>query len=491
MAHNVPTGLQPVPEVPDLAMPPTSPTGGGSKPPINESPAELDSSDISTHLMKMSSENREKVSKITNMLIEFIKIVVGLSNKKGQCWAEVNTGHKCPNRNCKRNHQIPNPDGSVKYSWPAVYKMLESEVVRNIFMLFNSMKEEFVHSGFYQDKVRSLEEKHKTRVNEFTVLIETLQTVIQEEEEKRMIATDRNLEYERLIRDYELEMNQLKEELTKLQEELKRKPDEVNTTGSCTICGDTCEGYMCSCNNFTCKDCLVQYYTDKLNVSGTTTAAELTKYVGDKGDGVPSMYSVNGCTEIISPLKLGKINDNLFKLYIKAIEAITTNEISILESKASMRKTRERQDMSTDELFFTAMKESIDSKINRVMGCCGQPYADHTGCAALVCPRCPGPEGSGQGICAWCLTCCGSDAHSHVAHCPVVPKGIDDFTRLYPSQKLLNDTSKERNIKIIQEDITKCFVGGYNIIAKQLEAYKEDYPEIETMSISIESLFSR
>ncbi len=50
---------------------------------------------------------------------------------------------------------------------------------------------------------------------------------------------------------------------------------------------------------------------------------------------------------------------------------------------------------------------------------CKTAFLDFTNCFAVTCSTCK------CGFCGWCLADCGSDAHSHVAHCPYVARRSD------------------------------------------------------------------
>uniref|UniRef100_A0A7S2GYV6 RING-type domain-containing protein n=1 Tax=Haptolina brevifila TaxID=156173 RepID=A0A7S2GYV6_9EUKA len=67
-----------------------------------------------------------------------------------------------------------------------------------------------------------------------------------------------------------------------------------------------------------------------------------------------------------------------------------------------------------------AKRHVIERILNLSCPRCTQAFVDFEGCAALQCGRCA------AGFCAFCLSDCGSDAHSHVVHCKHAPRTLQD-----------------------------------------------------------------
>ena len=70
-----------------------------------------------------------------------------------------------------------------------------------------------------------------------------------------------------------------------------------------------------------------------------------------------------------------------------------------------------------DKIRNYILEEILTMKCPR----CTKAFFDFTGCFSVSCGNCP------CSFCGWCLKDCGSDAHSHVAHCPAKPKGADVY----------------------------------------------------------------
>ena len=75
-----------------------------------------------------------------------------------------------------------------------------------------------------------------------------------------------------------------------------------------------------------------------------------------------------------------------------------------------------------DKIRNHILEEILTMKCPR----CTKAFFYFDGCFAVSCGNCP------CSFCGWCLEDCGSDAHKHVAHCPVKPQGANKFFGTFP-----------------------------------------------------------
>eukprot|EP00475_Leptophrys_vorax_P032272 TRINITY_DN4964_c0_g1_i5.p1 TRINITY_DN4964_c0_g1~~TRINITY_DN4964_c0_g1_i5.p1 ORF type:complete len:333 (+),score=72.19 TRINITY_DN4964_c0_g1_i5:831-1829(+) len=135
------------------------------------------------------------------------------------------------------------------------------------------------------------------------------------------------------------------------------------------------------------------------------------------------------------------------------------------EAEERLKKELDRL-MKMDSLEREAeciKREIVDKIMNLCCPRCGQVFIDFDGCCALTCSRCS------CGFCAWCLTDCGSDAHSHVAGCAhnkmpnrQVFAREEVWKKAHEDRKKMNIESKLREIKNVgvRERVQKLLSGN-------------------------------
>lgn len=105
----------------------------------------------------------------------------------------------------------------------------------------------------------------------------------------------------------------------------------------------------------------------------------------------------------------------------EAFEAYLRGKMRVMEARvvedAEARLARERERMKSEAGADERLRVTREEVIERVFTCacprCTQAFLDFSGCFALTCARC------GAGICAYCLTDCGKDAHAHIGQCSI------------------------------------------------------------------------
>ena len=104
-----------------------------------------------------------------------------------------------------------------------------------------------------------------------------------------------------------------------------------------------------------------------------------------------------------------------------AFDAYLSGKMRVMEARvvedAEARLRRERERMKSEAGADERLRVAREDVIERVFTCacprCTQAFVDFSGCFALTCARC------GAGICAYCLTDCGKDAHAHIGQCSI------------------------------------------------------------------------
>lgn len=192
---------------------------------------------------------------------------------------------------------------------------------------------------------------------------------------------------------------------------------------TCGICYDeTTEGIQCRSFHFTCNDCL----------NGDISANGLERI--DKNGVVSCLYP--HCDNHYDPVLATKhIKPQEF---MRIIREHTEREVS----EQAEKRIKQVLDNTGDEILANRHYKYITDKILS-LSCprCDMVFVDFDGCCALKCNNCS------CGFCAWCLTDCGRDAHSHVAKCPKKPPGGDVFFASKDSIKDANEKLKKRKIK--------------------------------------------
>eukprot|EP00599_Poterioochromonas_sp_BG-1_P007046 CAMPEP_0173142332 /NCGR_PEP_ID=MMETSP1105-20130129/6029_1 /TAXON_ID=2985 /ORGANISM="Ochromonas sp., Strain BG-1" /LENGTH=1951 /DNA_ID=CAMNT_0014055711 /DNA_START=962 /DNA_END=6817 /DNA_ORIENTATION=- len=162
-------------------------------------------------------------------------------------------------------------------------------------------------------------------------------------------------------------------------------------------------------HHLTCWDCLEAY------IGAAAEPGAILTYIDEKGD-----LTCAQCKEAYDSTRLiaeapKHIGESIFNLKL----TVKVNE----ERMNIQKEEKERADREIKRILDLTDEVSREADILRLhiideiftLKCprCRQAFVDFDGCFALTCTK----RGCGAAFCAWCLADCGTDAHSHVAHC--------------------------------------------------------------------------
>jgi hypothetical protein len=180
------------------------------------------------------------------------------------------------------------------------------------------------------------------------------------------------------------------------------------TTHSCIICFDDMEdkGVRCKSNHFTCDGCFDEQVKSIATATNRLAIGATVKCCNPSCDAKPFE------TRTIATHVLDQTFNLLNTLIIDLKEAkiVADNEKRLQDAMEQKRKRIEQ--MTTREREIDDCRKHIEEDV-LTLKCprCLAAFSDFSGCFALTCERC------NCGFCAWCLTDCGSDAHSCAAKC--------------------------------------------------------------------------
>jgi hypothetical protein len=210
---------------------------------------------------------------------------------------------------------------------------------------------------------------------------------------------------------------------------------------SCAIClnnyrkmhGYVCKGGAgrCACKTFVCWECLGNSYSAALRpdaLKRSTDPAGNLKCCNPKCKAVITLSDLSSGIGSV-PAEVLRAQQALVVQRTVALavsDALTVQKLQLDAEYQRLEQIRDQDERNAHKLHRTLVDEVLTLKCPR----CKNAFVDFEGCFAVTCvyPTC------NCGFCAWCLTDCGGDAHTHVAACPEnrndrSPWGTEDMFR--------------------------------------------------------------
>jgi hypothetical protein len=249
---------------------------------------------------------------------------------------------------------------------------------------------------------------------------------------------------------------------------------EVQLNTSCIICGEYFGrngnlGAICSEGHFLCYESCFPGYLASAEEPGAIGRSVQNGHLKCPGD----------CASCYDPLELSAKNcprDIAEELFSFEMDFKVTQSNNIVREEEERKKKKEIEDlMKMDELdrevrilCHKITEDIMTPKCPR----CKQAFIDFNGCCALTCSNlhCM------AGFCAYCFEDCGSDAHSHVAHCP-----LGAGAGLFSNMNCLNKIWK----KVRRDKIQHLLNNGMKTeVKKKLrEKMKKDFEELGVVMV--------
>lgn len=212
----------------------------------------------------------------------------------------------------------------------------------------------------------------------------------------------------------------------------------------CIICFDyqpTGKGFPCPSKHFQCWDCFNEF------VKQASGPDSVGKTINEKGN---MICPDTKCNKEITLHNVAKENvpEKLFESLTKlktefeikrAVDkALKEHEARRLKEQARLDAIRDEEERYAERVRLDLIENVLTLRCQR----CKTAFIDYVGCAALTCGYCK------AGFCALCLKDCGSDAHSHVTHCPENISG-----KIFIRDEDFKEHHRKRREKIINEKI--------------------------------------
>jgi uncharacterized protein YjiS (DUF1127 family) len=194
--------------------------------------------------------------------------------------------------------------------------------------------------------------------------------------------------------------------------------------GTCAICLNNFRrvaGYTCrrrvdesACATFVCWDCLHNSHGAALQpdaIKGTTDASGNLKCCNVKCAAPITVSALLSGVNAV-PVRVIQAHQALIvqrSVTLAVADALKVQKLQFDAETERHEQCRDQDERNAHKLHRTLVGEVLTLKCPR----CKNAFVDFDACFAVTCvyPTCT------CGFCAWCLTDCGSDAHTHVAAC--------------------------------------------------------------------------
>jgi hypothetical protein len=183
----------------------------------------------------------------------------------------------------------------------------------------------------------------------------------------------------------------------------------------CCICyGGYLLAEVVGCGNvddkhFICENCICQFAETAIAADGSQRVVdEQQEMLRCPSDNCTALLPKNAASEVINEA-IVKVRIVLHERRVLPAALAAERERITADMRAAL-EARSSSERNAHLLRMQIVNDILTLKCPR----CKAAFIDFEGCFALTCEN----RSCNAAFCAWCLFDCGSDAHSHVAHCP-------------------------------------------------------------------------